>query len=249
MKCPKCGHVRTAESTSPDWQCPKCGIAYHKYPNYLQQLQQVSQPRGPDTSQEPLVKDGSIWSLLAANVLVLVISYLEDWSLANMLLVYCAQSLVIGVSYFMRMLSLDKFSTKNFKINNRSVKPTKATKIQTAIFFAFHFGFFHLVYLIFIFSGEYGDPGLNLGFYLCCIGFIINHGYSYRYHRDSDRSGTPNIGTMMFTPYARVLPMHLTIIFGAAMSGGGLLLFGVLKTGADVVMHLIEHKILSKTSE
>ena len=29
--CPKCRHVRTAADTGPDWQCPKCGIAYAKF--------------------------------------------------------------------------------------------------------------------------------------------------------------------------------------------------------------------------
>lgn len=29
--CPKCGHVRAALETAPDWQCPKCGIAYLKF--------------------------------------------------------------------------------------------------------------------------------------------------------------------------------------------------------------------------
>jgi uncharacterized protein YxjI len=29
--CPKCAYVRTASDTAPDWQCPKCGIAYVKF--------------------------------------------------------------------------------------------------------------------------------------------------------------------------------------------------------------------------
>jgi len=29
--CPKCRHVRTAADSGPDWQCPKCGIAYAKF--------------------------------------------------------------------------------------------------------------------------------------------------------------------------------------------------------------------------
>ncbi len=30
MKCPKCGYVRSAAETAPDWQCPSCGVAYAK---------------------------------------------------------------------------------------------------------------------------------------------------------------------------------------------------------------------------
>jgi uncharacterized protein YxjI len=29
--CPKCAYARTASDTAPDWQCPKCGIAYVKF--------------------------------------------------------------------------------------------------------------------------------------------------------------------------------------------------------------------------
>jgi len=30
-ECPKCRYKRTATETVPDWQCPKCGIAYAKF--------------------------------------------------------------------------------------------------------------------------------------------------------------------------------------------------------------------------
>lgn len=29
--CPKCKHVRGPNEASPDWQCPKCGVAYAKF--------------------------------------------------------------------------------------------------------------------------------------------------------------------------------------------------------------------------
>ena len=77
------------------------------------------------------------------------------------------------------------------------------------------------------------------------LAFALNHFWSYRYNRDVDRQGTPNIGTLMFTPYVRILPMHLTILTGGLL-GKGLLLFGGLKILADVVMHLIEHAQLQK---
>lgn len=28
--CPKCSHVRPADATNPDWQCPACGVCYAK---------------------------------------------------------------------------------------------------------------------------------------------------------------------------------------------------------------------------
>jgi hypothetical protein len=72
--------------------------------------------------------------------------------------------------------------------------------------------------------------------------------YSYRYNRDVDRQGTPNIGTLMFVPYLRIVPMHLTIVFGIsrAHSTIGLLFFGGLKTAADMAMHYVEHARLQR---
>ena len=49
----------------------------------------------------------------------------------------------------------------------------------------------------------------------------------------------------MFYPYARIIPMHLTIIFGSSF-GGTLPLFLVLKTFADAIMHVVEHNVLRK---
>jgi len=53
----------------------------------------------------------------------------------------------------------------------------------------------------------------------------------------------------MLLPDARILPMHLTIILGGALGGDGagvLLVFGALKTAADVLMHYVEHRVLQR---
>lgn len=49
----------------------------------------------------------------------------------------------------------------------------------------------------------------------------------------------------MFYPYARIIPMHLTIIFGPAFNLS-LPLFLLLKTIADVIMHSVEYNVLRK---
>jgi hypothetical protein len=54
----------------------------------------------------------------------------------------------------------------------------------------------------------------------------------------------------MFLPYLRILPMHLTIILGglASRDGGAwtLVLFTLLKTAADVAMHVAEQAIFRR---
>jgi hypothetical protein len=55
----------------------------------------------------------------------------------------------------------------------------------------------------------------------------------------------------MFLPYARILPMHLTILLGDQPGAGdanAVLAFGALKTVADVLMHQVEHRVLRRSS-
>jgi len=253
--CPKCGYTRGAAESAPAWQCPACGIAYNKYPAYMEMLRARSRTLvSPPAALDPrpgAALDGSIWSLLAANVLAVAVALWQNWGPAPLMLLYWAQSVIIGVSNVFRIVSLDRFSTENFTINDKSVEPTAATKLQVAGFFALHYGFFHLVYLVFIATSSRGAPLLDFWFFACTAAFALNHVWSYRYNRDLDRQGTPNIGTLMFTPYVRIVPMHFTIIAGGLMQGGHgtLLLFGALKTAADVVMHAVEHSRLSRRTE
>ena len=141
------------------------------------------------------------------------------------------------------MLDLKQFSTANFKVNGKRPPENDATKRSTALFFAFHYGFFHLGYLIFLFA-EQGFEGNWIVFWICVLVFYLNHNYSYAHNREHDQSRKPNIGVIMFFPYLRIIPMHLTIVIGgtiAPASNGVLLMFLGLKTLADVAMHKIEH--------
>ena len=246
--CPKCNYVRTEADVAPAWQCPACGIAYQKYQAYLGRAKQVvTPPRAGDIAPD-WTFDGSIWSLVAANVFALGVAFYEDWSVASLMMLYWSQSVIIGISNVFRILALDRFSTENFTMNDQPVDPTPETKRQVALFFAAHYGIFHGGYLVFLLTDMNGDMMFVPWFWACIAAFAGNHFWSYRYNRDLDRQGTPNIGTLMFTPYLRIIPMHLTIIFGGLMvsTGAGLLLFGVLKTLADVGMHLVEHAQLKK---
>jgi hypothetical protein len=203
--------------------------------------------RAPHHRLPVVAADTSIWSLVLANGVALFVALLEGWHLVDLMAVYWVQSVIIGISYFFRILGLERFSTANFRINDRKVDPTPATKRQTALFFLVHFGGFHLAYVFFIATETPGGLTPDLGLVTCAVAFAVNHYFSFRYHREMDRSGTPNIGTLMFTPYLRVVPMHLTIVFGAvALGTTGVLLFGGLKMVADVLMHHVEHRLLAR---
>lgn len=190
-----------------------------------------------------LQSDWSSASLLGSNLLTLVVALIHNWPAGALLWVYWGQSVIIGLFNFLRMISLRQFSAEGVTSNGRPVMPTRATQRGMAFFFLFHYGFFHFVYMIFLF-GLAAEGLANLGAIGLCLGsFLVNHGFSFRYNLVSDRRKVRHIGSLMFFPYARILPMHLTIIFGSALpwNRGVLLLFLCLKTAADVIMHAVEH--------
>jgi len=187
-------------------------------------------------------KDPSTSFLIFSNLATIFLAIMQKWDIHQLMMVYLIQSAVIGFFTFFKIISLKKFSTKNLKINNKSVSPTKKTKYQTAFFFIFHYGLFHLFY--FIILGLTGENDFSLTYLLLPTGiFFINHLYSFLYNYKEDSKKVKNIGAVMFFPYARIIPMHLTIIFGSFLvfNTYTLILFLVLKTIADVIMHLIEH--------
>ncbi len=145
------------------------------------------------------------------------------------------------------MMDLKTFSTDGLEINSRPVAgPSKGVKRFVVGFFIFHYGFFHLIYLIFLKNLTAQNPEQTAVLIGSAI-FFVNHWLSYRSNREQDETKKQNIGAMMFYPYARIIPMHLFILFGGFLVGGtfSLIFFLLLKTVADVCMHLYEHKLIS----
>lgn len=197
--------------------------------------------------------DLSLLALIFSNLAVIIWALIEGWSLGVLMWVYWSQSVNIGIFWFFKILSLKEFSTEGFKINNRSVEPTVHTKKQTAVFFLIHYGFFHLIYSVFL-GGMFKSVKLVPIFLMAGV-FFAYQCFSFFYNRKWENKQKPNIGTMMFFPYARIIPMHITIILGGFLSGGmsgtldeafvkrvPLAVFMLLKTGADVFMHIREKK-------
>ena len=198
-------------------------------------------------------RDLSVWSLILANGLTIGWAFFEGWPLSTVMWVYWGQSVILGLFWFVKIWNLDEFSTKDFKINDRSVQPTVATKVRTALFFLAHYGIFHAVYLGFLagplLTGAEDVPGIEL-FLLGSI-FFVSQAFSFIYNRQWRTPGCPNIGTMMFYPYIRIVPMHLAIIFGGVLESRNIIgaddrsavfLFLLLKSLADLAMYAVERR-------
>src|SRR5690606_9532858 len=114
--------------------------------------------------------------------------------------------------------SLKNFSTEGLKSNNKPVPETAAGKISTGIFFLIHYGFFHFIYAVFLSSGlpmmfnAQEQSVFSSYFVYAAVIFLVNYTVEFFYYL-KEREPIPNLGNMMFAPYARIIPMHITIIF------------------------------------
>jgi len=189
--------------------------------------------------------DRSVTWLLFSNLVTLALALVQHWNVSELLWIYWGQSVIIGWFNVHRILGLKRFSTEGFRINNRAVQPTRATRRQTAAFFALHYGMFHFGYLVFLFSDARMHGGVPVfAVALCILVFYFSHRFSWHYNREREAGRVPNIGNIMFFPYLRIIPMHLIIVLGGLYAGNGvmaLVVFLLLKTAADVAMHIIGH--------
>ncbi|MEM8884468.1 MAG: DUF6498-containing protein [Planctomycetota bacterium] len=216
-----------------------------------------------EPNAQPKSAGGSAWAILASNAITMAFAWFQHWDLRPLMVIYWCQSIIIGGFNFARMIKLRQFSTEGLKSNGQPVPETAKGKWSTAIFFAIHYGFFHVGYLVFLLievgggspRDRFGGPWEPSTIDLFLIGagifsFLVGHGISFRKNVEADLAGRPNLGTMMFLPYARIIPMHLTIIFGFWFGSqrGAVMLFMTLKTVADLIMHHVEHRVMQKQS-
>lgn len=213
--------------------------------------------------------DRAVGGILASNAFTLVAALWQDWGVLQLMWPFWIQSLVIGWYARERILKLGAFSTDGLTMNDQPVPPTPATQRSVANFFALHYGGFHAGYLVFlvIMTATSDAAGfitvtnestgvqslVEIGrvhpfdfviFAALGVGFWQAHRASHHEHVAADLGRSPNLGTLMLMPYARVVPMHLTLVFGFMLGTGAVWLFVLLKTAADVVMHKLEHRML-----
>jgi hypothetical protein len=209
-----------------------------------------------------LIHDFPVLSLIAANVVTIALAILGNWDLATVMFIYWAQSIIIGVFTVISLLGVD---TKALGADlSKPILDRGGTAVSTryvvfykcciAGFFCLHYGLFHWAYYALIVeSGIFGtvnfsDPGI----WLSCGLFFVNHLYSFMTFRNTGPKGAMDINEHFFTPYRRIIPMHITILFGSmiifALHIAGitttmpvLILFLLLKMYTDITAHLDKH--------
>lgn len=225
------------------------------------------------SSKKSEIKFSRLWSqvdftktstlaLIFSNALVIFFAIVDGISANEVLWIYWSQSVIIGIFNFIRMITLKNFSTEGFKQGNKQPPPTRSVAISSAIFFLFHYGFFHMIYAFFLggfsqMSNSTSNSG-SITFLLISAGiFFISYLIEFINSYKEQSDVLPNIGYIMFAPYARIIPMHFTIILGGFIGAMGsffsantnitiIILFTGIKTIVDLITHAIDFSKLVK---
>ncbi len=194
-----------------------------------------------------ILKDPRAWFLLLINS-YLIYYYLQNPAEFNTIVwIYWLQSILIGFFTFIELLKAENPDETSMKMNNQPV--TKKNMGCAAFFFLFHFGFFHLVYAIFLLTGF--TAGANAKIVLITGGiFLVESTLDLIRRRSAKQEGEKeNIGKMFFVPYLRIIPMHLMILLPGILGFGTSAIFLILKTLADIGMYIATSGVRSSAGQ
>jgi hypothetical protein len=209
----------------------------------------VGKPAGTTRTHASQFDRGDALGIVLGNLVVLGIALWQRLPAACIVWPYWFQSVVIGVFHRPRILALRHFNTEGFTSNGRPVPVSERGKRDTALFFALHYGFFHFMFgaflLAFAFPSAADWKWIGFG----AATFAVQLALAQKARLAADAQCDINLGAMLFLPYIRVLPIALGIgVVGYAREQPMALLaaFGMLKTGADVLMAWCESLLLHK---
>lgn len=164
----------------------------------------------------------------------------------TLLLIYWFQSVMIGFFTFLQLLTTPAEQTTGLITDQNTGKPIG--KGCGALFFAVHYGIFHLVYLVFLVMRDGGPIDfllLKISFFIILVAELME----FIRKRRAISLNKVNQGFTFFLPYLRIIPMHIMIVGAAFLNLSDVTIFLMLKTVADVGMYLLTNRLHFQTSQ
>ncbi len=181
-------------------------------------------------------------ALILANLIPLAGVLLFQWDILAILLLYWAESVIIGYLNVLKMLLCKTDSIHHGVLPQLARQPVpegfsksipKMSVSESKFFliplFILHYGMFcfaHLTAVVQIFS----DTGIGLGagssvvelwqpsFWIAVAGIAGSHLYSFfTNYIGGGENKRASLSLLMHRPYGRIIAMHLSIVFGAGL--------------------------------
>jgi uncharacterized membrane protein len=185
-------------------------------------------------------------------VVTISAAFLEHWSFSTIIWVYWCQTLIIGVFAFLRAIALSDLTLTGVKRVRR--RSTLGGKFRAGAFFLSHFAVVQLCLTVVLWQAIGPVTNVNGTILLSsALMFFANHLFSYLYNRKKEQAAHKNLGTAVRRLYIRMLPLFVAFLFAgiiiaslylsheARLQPVGYLVLFVMKTGADVTAHSLEH--------
>tara|TARA_R110002049_G_scaffold252264_2_gene427433 strand:+ start:157265 stop:157870 length:606 start_codon:yes stop_codon:yes gene_type:complete len=184
-------------------------------------------------------------ALIVGNLVPIIGVLFFEWQLFPLILLYWLENIVIGVFNVFRMLTC-------------SGSEPLLKRVFLTLFFSVHYGMFcfgHGTFVVDLFGDELDSipAALQLishnGMQLALIALMISHGFSFlQNYLIRGEFKKMSVSEVMFSPYRRIIVLHVFIIFGGmalqtfGVTQSGLILLAIVKIVADLIAHKIEHK-------
>lgn len=199
----------------------------------------------------------SVVALLVANLAPLYGVFVLGWEVFPLVLLFWIENIIVGLFNILKILCA-----------RPDDKAWWVGKLFLIPFFAVHYGGFTAVHGVFVFALFGGAANISpsdmsvatavdsirsFGVLWAAIALLASHGFSFvtNYLGAGEyRNADPKI--LMGQPYARVVVLHITIIFGGFLMmalgspRAGLVLLVVLKVVMDVRAHERERAVAAK---
>ena len=190
----------------------------------------------------------SVFFIILVNLIPIFGVYFFHWNQYDIIFLYWVEGIVIGIFTAVKMAMAKNATLKPSSSDSLDEQSVHIMlKVFLIPFFLMHYGIFTLGHGIFIFKmflprSTFFINGDFKALLIFFIATIISHGVSFIVNfikkKEYERKTT---GQYMMSPYPRVIVMHLVIIFGAVVFGNVIVLFVILKTVIDILLHLGSH--------
>jgi hypothetical protein len=219
-------------------------------------LQQVQSKRTDGPQRKPFYSDMSLWSIVAANLIVIVLSQMYNWSLASLIWTYWCQSLIAGLFWFFRIMELKDFDAPSSMIEDNLRKlaadhlGAQESPMETAfkakselaagqlfLLISIHVGIIFWIRPLISESASWNFWNVAIGASLFFVSQCIAYPKSNRWI-----AGRRPTATIIGIPHISTAPMYLAMLAMAHYATADtLLLFLAAKTVADVTIHAVQY--------